>query len=118
MLHAHVRTVGAAVGTGVEPLDQPFGLRHRRLEQREDVADRRVPILQLLEVLQARRASASDVGVVALDVLGSGRRAVGHHQHTDGSGSVTHGAVLLSVVAWTMSTSRCRIAGSVAGNTP
>ena len=62
----------------------PAGLRPRRVEQREDVADRGVTIPQLGEVLGRGSPPSADVRVVALDILRPARGAVGHEQHADG----------------------------------
>ena len=54
------------------------------LRQGRDAADGRVAFGQLVELFPGRRPTASDVGVVGLDVLRRRRGAVGHDHHADG----------------------------------
>ena len=61
----------------------PRRLLARDVEEREPVPDRRVPFPELGEVLGRGRPSAPDVRVVALDVVGTARRPVGHHENAD-----------------------------------
>ena len=72
---------------------------------------------QLREMLGRRRAATADVRVVPLDVVGTARGPVGHHQHADGR-VAQPGASRRSVRSWTRSTSRRSVSGSVVGGTP
>ena len=84
------------------------GLRARDVEQREHVADRRVALPQLLQVLGRRRAPAADVRVVALDVVGAVGGPVRHHQHADRFAR----AHVVAVRSCTRSTSRSSVSGA------
>ncbi len=122
MLHAEVRAIGRVARAVVQPLDEPFGLRARGVEQREHVADRLVAILQLLQVLGGGRAATADVGVVALDVARTRGRAVGHDEHADRGGAGHVAVISIGASRWvrecTSSTRRPSVSGGVSGSTP
>ncbi len=91
----------------------PSACAPRDVEQGEAVADRRVALPQLLEVLGRGRPAAADVGVVALDVVGAARGAVRHHEHADRWSRSLEPSVLVDEVDESL-----RFSTGVAGSTP
>src|SRR4029450_8513973 len=111
VLHPQVRAERAHLAAVELPL-QALGLLPGDVQQGEPVADRRIAIAQLLEVLGRGTPSAPDVRVVALDVVGTAGGPVRHHEHADRR--TAHRAVR----SCTRSTRRWRFSTGVWGSTP
>ena len=112
-----VRAVGATVAVGVQPLDQPVGLRGRGVEQREDVADRGVAILQLLQVLGASACGRRGCRCSSARCR-RGRSPCRRPSRARRSGRLSDRCTRVdssSVLAWTRSTSRASVSGGVVG---
>src|SRR5437588_9315752 len=84
MLHAEVGAIPLAPGRLVQRPRQALRLPPRDVEKGEAVADRRVPVLQLLEMFGGGRAAPPDVRVVTLDVVRTGGGPVRHDEDPDG----------------------------------